>query len=223
MSKVIIHNQVSLDGAISGFQIDPGQYYSIMNSHKADMYLVGSETARQGIKMFRQHVSPEEPSDFEPNTQDKHSGGPVWVFPDSTGKLEGFLHIYRRYEHCRDVAVLVTVETPESYINYLKDRQYKYYICGEVKVDYKVAFEKLAEVFSWETMVSDNGGVLSSILLENGMVDQISLIISPTLTGKKPPKLFRELKLGKRVIKLNPAKAEILESKDILMLFDVMK
>lgn len=223
MSKLIMHNQVSLDGAISGFQVDPGLYYSIVNSFNADMYLVGSETARQGIKMFKEIVSEEEPSDFKDNAKTKNANSPIWIFPDSTGKLEGLLHIYRRYEHCRDVIVLVSVETPESYIKYLQERNYKYYLCGDVKVDYKVAFQKLADDFSWKTMLTDNGGILSSILLENGLVDQVSLILSPTLTGKKPPRLFRELKLGKRVIKLNPLKAEILESKDVLLLFDVLK
>lgn len=223
MSKVIIHNQVSLDGAISGFQVDPGIYYSIVNSFGADMYLVGSETARQGIRMFSKIVSEEDPADFENNADTKNQNSPVWIFPDSTGKLRGLLHIYRRYEHCRDVVVLLTVETPESYIKYLEGRNYKYYICGDVKVDFKVAFQKLAKDFSWENMLTDNGGILSSILLENGLVDQVSLILSPTLTGKKPPKVFRELKLGKRVIKLNPLKAEILESKDVLLLYDVMK
>jgi 2,5-diamino-6-(ribosylamino)-4(3H)-pyrimidinone 5'-phosphate reductase len=203
--------------------VDPGIYYSIVNSFGAEMYLVGSETARQGIKMFKKHVSPEEPSDFHIDPKSKNENSPVWVFPDSTGKLEGLLHIYRRYEHCRDVVVLVTVETPESYIKYLEERSYNYYRCGEVKVDFKVALSKISEDFSWETMITDNGGILSSILLENGLVDQVSLIISPTLTGKKQPKLFRELKLGKRVIKLKPVKAEIMESKDVLMLFDVMK
>lgn len=223
MPKLIMHNQVSLDGAVSGFQVDPGLYYSIVNSFNADMYLVGSATARQGIKMFSRNVPVEEPADFEANTENKNQKSPVWIFPDSTGRLEGLLHVYRRYEHCRDVIVLVTVETPKSYISYLEERSYKYYVCGEVKVNYRVAFEKISADFSWETMITDNGGVLSSVLLENGMVDQINLIVSPTLTGKKPPKLFRELKLGKRVIKLKPVKAEILESDDILLLFDVVK
>ena len=223
MPKLIMHNQVSLDGAVSGFQLDPGLYYSILNSFNADMYLVGSATARQGVKMFSRNVPAEEPSDFELNPKGKNQKGPVWIFPDSTGRLEGLLHVYRRYEHCRDVIVLVTVETPKSYISYLEERNYKYYVCGEVKVDYKVAFKKISADFSWETMITDNGGLLSAVLLENGMVDQISLVISPTLTGKKQPKLFRELKLGKRVIKLKPVKAEILESDDILLLFDVAK
>ena len=52
MPKVIIHNQVSLDGAIAGFQINPAEYYSIVNSFGAEMYQVVSETARSGIKHF---------------------------------------------------------------------------------------------------------------------------------------------------------------------------
>jgi 2,5-diamino-6-(ribosylamino)-4(3H)-pyrimidinone 5'-phosphate reductase len=115
------------------------------------------------------------------------------------------------------------METPKTYLDYLTERNYSYILSGEVKVNYKFAFAKLAELFPYDTMITDNGGVLGSKLLEQGLIDQISLLISPTLTGKKPPKLFRELVLGKRVIKLEPKKAEILKSNDILLLFDVVK
>lgn len=223
MYKVIMHNQVSLDGAVSGFHVDPGQYYSIVNSFKAGLYLVGSDTAVSGIKMFSKNVPAENETDLQPGGYKKSANSPVWVFPDSTGKLEGLLHVYRRYEHCRDVVVLVTAKTPQSYLHYLDERKYQYLVCGDIKVDFRDALQKLSAIIPWQTMITDNGGLLSSVLLEQSLVDQISLIISPTLTGKKPPKLFRELKLGKRVIKLNPLKAEILESKDILLLFDVVK
>jgi len=218
-----MHNQISLDGAVSGFQIDPGAYYKILNSFNAEMYLVGSKTAISGIKTFTQIVSPEEPEDFENPKTKADDKRPVWVIPDSEGKLQGLLHIFRRYEHCRDIIILVSLETPKSYLDYLNERNYTYLIAGEVKVDFKNGFEQLAQKFPYETMVTDNGGTLSSILLEKSLIDQVSLILSPTLTGKKPPKLFRDLKLGKRVIKLNPVKTELLENKDILMLFDVVK
>ena len=218
-----MHNQVSLDGAVSGFQIDPGGYYKILNSFNAEMYLVGSNTAISGIKTFTKIVSPEEPEDFEKPKTKADDTRPVWVIPDSEGKLQGLLHIFRRYEHCRDIVILVSLETPKSYLGYLDERNYTYLIAGEVKVDFKNAIQELAQKFPFETMVTDNGGTLSSILLEKSLIDQVSLIISPTLTGKKTPKLFRDLKLGKRVIKLNPVKTQLLESKDILVLFDVMK
>lgn len=218
-----MHNQVSIDGAVSGFQIDPGAYYKILNSFNAEMYLVGSNTAISGIKMFTKNISPEKPEDFGKPKTKADDNRPVWVIPDSEGKLEGLLHIFRRNMHCRDIVVLVSLETPKTYLDYLDERNYSYLIAGEVKVDFKNALEQLNQKFPCETMVTDNGGTLSSILLEKSLIDQVSLIISPTLTGKKPPKLFRDLKLGKRVIKLNPVKVEMLESKDILMLFDVVK
>ncbi len=223
MPKIIMHNQVSLDGAVSGFQIDPGAYYKILNSFNAEMYLVGSNTAISGIQTFTKHISPEEPEDFEKPKTKADDQRPVWVIPDSEGKLQDLLHILRRYEHCRDIIILVSLQTPTSYLDYLNERNYTYLIAGEVKVDFKNAIQQLHQKFPFDTMVTDNGGTLSNILLEKSLIDQVSLIVSPTLTGKKTPKLFRELKLGKRVIKLNPVKAELLESKDILMLFDVVK
>lgn len=223
MPKIIMHNQISLDGAVSGFQIDPGTYYKILNAFNAEMYLVGSNTAISGIKTFTKIVSPEEPEDFEKPKTKADDKRPVWVIPDSEGKLQGLLHIFRRYEHCRDIIILVSLETPKSYLDYLDERNYTYLIAGEIKVDFKHAFQQLNQKFPFKTMVTDNGGTLSSILLEKSLIDQVSLIISPTLTGKKAPKLFRDLNLGKRVIKLNPVKVEMLESKDILMLFDVVK
>jgi len=218
-----MHNQISLDGAVSGFQIDPGAYYKILNSFKAEMYLVGSNTAISGIKTFTKHISPEEPEDFKKAKTKDNDQRPVWVIPDSEGKLQDLLHILRRYEHCRDIIILVSLETPKSYLDYLDDRNYNYIIAGEVKVDLKNAIQQLNNKFPFKTIVTDNSGTLNSILMEKSLIDQVSLIISPTLTGKKQPKLFRDLKLGKRVIKLNPVKAEVLESKDILMLFDVVK
>lgn len=223
MPKIIMHNQISLDGAISGFQIDLGTYYQIVNSYGATMYLVGSNTALSGIKMFAKRTPAEKPEDMKQPEPVKDDHRPYWIIPDSEGKLKDLLHVYRQYQHCRDVIVLVSVETPGEYLDYLKERDYHYIVAGEVKVDYRIAFEKLHETLPFEKMITDNGGTLSSILFDQMLIDQVSLMLSPTLTDKKNPKLFRNLKLGKRVIKLEPLKAEILENKDILLLFDVVK
>lgn len=223
MYKIIMHNQVSLDGAISGFQIDAGAYYSIVNSFKPGMYLVGSNTAKSGIKMFSKEIPEETEKDFKKPTPLPEDHRPFWVIPDSEGKLEGLLHIFRNYEHCRDVIILTSDEAPASYLQYLKHREYTTIIAGEVKVDFKKAFEKLEEIYPFKTMLTDNGGSLSSVLFDNGLIDQVSLIISPTLTDKKNPKLFRELKLGKRVISLEPKEVKLLENKNIWLLLDVVK
>jgi 2,5-diamino-6-(ribosylamino)-4(3H)-pyrimidinone 5'-phosphate reductase len=223
MPKIIMHNQISVDGAIAGFQINPAAYNSIVNSFGAQMYLLGSETARLGIKHFGKKDLPESSADHQPPPPIPADHRPYWVIPDSEAKLMGQLHHLRQYAHCREVIILISAETPAEYRQYLQERQYPYFIAGEVKVDFKNAFDQLGKKYSYETMVTDNGGKLSTVLLDNALVDQVSLVVSPTLTDRKNPKLFRELKLGKRVIKLNPVKAEILESNDIWLLFDVAK
>ncbi|NCA86064.1 MAG: riboflavin biosynthesis protein RibD [Clostridia bacterium] len=223
MPKIIMHNHTSVDGAIAGFQINPAEYYTVVNSFSAQMYLVGSETARLGIKHFGKKHQPETLADYKPAKHIPNDSRPYWVIPDSEGRLLGQLHHLRQYEHCREVIVLITAETPAEYSQYLQERQYPYFVAGEVKVDFKNAFAQLDEKYTYQTMVTDNGGKLSAVLLDNALVDQISLVISPTLTDRKNPKLFGELKLGKRVIKLNPVKAEIMESKNIRMLFEVVK
>ena len=218
-----MHNQISLDGAVSGFQIDPAQYYISLNKFGATMYLVDSDTVLSGIKSLSKKIPLEVSSDFQSPVAGKKEIVPWWVIPDSQGRLEGLLHVYRRYEHCRDVIILVTSKTPDSYISYLDSRNYTYILSGEVNVNFRNVFELLNQKVPFEIMITDNDGALSSILLENAMVDQISLILSPTLTGKNTPKLFRELSLGKRVIKLEPVNAEILQNRDILILYNVVK
>ena len=223
MAKIIMHNQVSLDGAISGFQIDMASYYGILGSYSAEMFLVGSNTAKSGIYMFSEEVPEETPEDFlkpKPIQNDKR---PFWIIPDTEGKLEGLLHVFRQYEHCKEVIVLVSAKTQNSYINYLNDRNYEYILAGDIKVDFKKAFDELQKIHPFETMITDNGGTLSAILLDGNLIDQLSLIISPALTDKINPKLFRGLKLGERIIALEPLKAEIMANKDLLLLFNVMK
>ena len=223
MYQIIMHNQVSLDGAVSGFQFDPAAYHRLMNSFNAGMYLVGSNTAKAGIKIFAKSLNRETEKDFKKPEKNLSNNAPYWVIPDSEGKLEGLLHIYRNYEHCRDVIILASEKTPESYLKYLEDRAYTTVIAGAVKVDFGKAFEQLNKIIPFETMITDNTGKLAGILLDHGLIRQISLTVTPVLTDKKNPKLFSQLKLGKRVISLNPKQVEVLENNDIRMVFDVSR
>ncbi len=43
--KVIIHNAISLDGEIRGFDIDMGLHYTIAGKYRPDVHLVGSRNS----------------------------------------------------------------------------------------------------------------------------------------------------------------------------------
>jgi 2,5-diamino-6-(ribosylamino)-4(3H)-pyrimidinone 5'-phosphate reductase len=128
LPRVIMHNTVSLDGAIKDFEMDLGLHYELAGKIKADAHLVGSETAKAGVETFTEEVPEEEPSDFIKPVAKPNDTRPYWVIPDSKGKLKGLLHVYRRSCYCRGIIVIITNQTPDEYLQYLKDRNYDIHI-----------------------------------------------------------------------------------------------
>ncbi len=193
LPRVILHNSVSLDNAVVGFDIDIGLHYEILLSFSPDALLAGSTTAKTGIEMFSDSDEPEVPTDRHRPPQDPGDSRPVGVFVDSRGVLQGLLHFYRRSGHFRDVVVLVSATTPEAYLAYLAEREYPYIRCGEGRVDLAAALEELRIRFGVETVVTDSGGGLNAALLEQGIADEISLIVTPAIAGTGQKNLFRSV------------------------------
>ena len=107
-SKVILHNQVSLNGAFLGFEVNMEKYYSILNSFHPQYILIGSNTAKSGIETYYEQIPAEVPDDFRKPSIEKSDKRPYWVVPDSTGKLMGLLHTYRNAGYCKDIIVLIS-------------------------------------------------------------------------------------------------------------------
>jgi 2,5-diamino-6-(ribosylamino)-4(3H)-pyrimidinone 5'-phosphate reductase len=57
LPKVVIYNTVSLDGAIKDFTVDIALHYEVAGRIGSQVLLVGSETARIGIRS----IQPKEP------------------------------------------------------------------------------------------------------------------------------------------------------------------
>jgi 2,5-diamino-6-(ribosylamino)-4(3H)-pyrimidinone 5'-phosphate reductase len=220
--KIITHNAISLDGSISGFSIDPDKYYAIAESYHPDAMLVGSSTAKSGLEMYSDGIPDERPADFVKPRITEEDKRPYWVIPDSHGLLQGRLHIFRRFEYCKDVIVLLSEKSPESYVKYLMERNYDVIISGHEEVDLKKSIEILAQKYSCEVILTDSGGNLNKALLEEGLVDEISLIINPTLVDQRHLKLFRNLELTRKAIQLELIKTDVLEGQ-VLVHYKVIR
>jgi 2,5-diamino-6-(ribosylamino)-4(3H)-pyrimidinone 5'-phosphate reductase len=191
-TEIIIHNSVSLDGSLTGFMPDMGVHYSIAGSYKHDARLIGSETVISGIEMFGEKVPDEGPEDFvSPKREDSV---PWWLIIDSGGRLSGLLHTCRRFEFCRDVILLISEATPPEYIRHLKERNYNYIISGKEKVDIKMALEELKKKFGIAKILTDTGRVLGNLLINLGLVSEISLLVHPLIIGEKSYPIFSDIK-----------------------------
>lgn len=205
--RIVMHNSVSLDGSFVGFEVDIGQHYSIARDYWANMTLTGSRTVVKGFEIYEKDPPPEEESDLvEP---EKGPGIPYWVVPDTGGITQGLLHIARRSDFCRDVILLVSETTSREFIDYLEERHYDYLVCGQDKVDLAKALDWLSEKYGVDILMVDAGPTLNRVLLEQGLVDEISLLVHPVIVGGSSDNLLNHLTDVVDGIKL-----ELLESTD---------
>jgi len=181
--EIIIHNSISLDGSLTGFMPDMGLHYRIAGEYKPDAHLIGSITIIAGNEMFGEGIPEEQPEDFQRPARDAKL--PWWIIIDSGGKLKGMIHTCRRFEYCRDVILLVSESTPSDYIEHLNERNYRYLVAGKEKVDLKMALEILNKEYNINRILTDTGRVLGNLLLNEGLANEISLLIHPLLVGEK--------------------------------------
>jgi 2,5-diamino-6-(ribosylamino)-4(3H)-pyrimidinone 5'-phosphate reductase len=173
------------------------------------------------MEMFMDRIPEEEPSDrVKP---DRDHALPWWVIVDTGGSLKGLLHVGRQFELCRDVMVVVSNATPHDYLTYLEERNYITITSGPVKADFGKVFRILSKDYGVKTILVDSGSVLNSILLGRGLIDELSIIITPCLTGNRTQKLFDSLELSGKNITLRLKKAESFDNGSVLLNYRVVK
>lgn len=184
--ETIVHISLTLNNAFK-FMPDMGLHYQTAGEFEADAHLIGSATAKTGAEM---EMSPEKDSDFEkPNRE----GVPYAVIVDTKGALKGMLHIFRRFELLRDVIVLVSEKTPQDYLKHLEERNYDFQVAGKERVDFKKAFEILEKEYGMKRILVDSGGILASLLINQKLVDKVSVLIHPQLVGGNPDGFFKNI------------------------------
>ncbi|MFA5444726.1 MAG: dihydrofolate reductase family protein [Bacteroidales bacterium] len=217
--KVILHNSISLDGSFTGIAANMELHYQAVNSFGAQVYMVGSNTtSRASIEQNGEIVPPETASDFHKPVRDPAL--PYWVIPDTKGTLQGILHYYRQFEYCRDVILLVSETTPAGYIDYLEKRDYDYIKTGSIHADYREAFRQLALRYGIDTILVDTGSRLGNVLLNEGLIDEISLVFTPEILAKATRHIFEGVEKN---IKLRCQKCEKLPDDYIWTVYEIIK
>jgi 2,5-diamino-6-(ribosylamino)-4(3H)-pyrimidinone 5'-phosphate reductase len=188
LPEIILHNSISLDGSLTGFEPNMELHYKIAGSYKPDVHLIGSNTIKAGIELYGEGVPSEEETDFKKPEREKSLS--YWIILDTKGRLKGLLHTCRRFEFCRDVIVLTSETTPKEYIDHLKERNYDYYIVGEKHVNLEKSLELLSLEYKVKRVLTDTGRILGNLLLEQGFASEISLLVHPIIVGKKSYSIF---------------------------------
>lgn len=86
-------------------------------------------------------------------------------------------------------------------------------------MDYRQALEKCNERYGFRRIITDCGSTLCGVLLDQGLVNMISLVITPAMIGKESAGLFR--KTGKPCLNLEPLRQETFSGGHLHVLYRI--
>jgi 2,5-diamino-6-(ribosylamino)-4(3H)-pyrimidinone 5'-phosphate reductase len=180
--RVILHTAMSLDGRITNFPADLDLYYSLAAQWNPDAILFGSGTVLAAVRdnpaleVPLEHEEMFVPRGGEPDRR------PLLVIADSRGKVRCWDAI-RKWPYMRDVLAFCSHSTPNDYLSYLRERRIGTVVAGGDHIDMRAALEALSREHGVKTVRVDSGGTLNSVLLNEGLVDEISVLIHPFIAG----------------------------------------
>lgn len=78
---------------------------------------------------------------------------------------------------------LCSRSTPKDHLDYLRREGIDTIITGQDHVDLRKALKEMRKKFGLRIIRIDSGGTLSAIMLREGLIDEISVILTPCVVG----------------------------------------
>jgi 2,5-diamino-6-(ribosylamino)-4(3H)-pyrimidinone 5'-phosphate reductase len=183
LPKVIVHTEVSVDGRMDWLPDDGFLYYRLIGAWDIDAMLSGSGT------MAAAYPTPDREADLAAPPPEKPAGLQRMIVVDSQARLRCWRQM-QQSEWWGDVTALVSKATPTAYVEELTALGIDTIVTGETRVDLRAALEALHERYGIQVLRVDSGGTLIGVLLRAGLVDELSVILSPVLIGGRSPRSF---------------------------------
>lgn len=203
--NVFCHMMMSLDGKIMGNYMDyPAceaagrEFYQIAFGekpyYKHQGWLSGRVTTDDNFTFY-------EKPDLEENAPLVPEGdfvadadfGMYYVSIDPSGRLgwkDATLHYQTTTAHVIEV---LTEKASNDYKAFLRRLGISYIIAGKDRLDAGLALEKLKELFHIELLMLGGGAVLNWSFIQQGLCDEVSVVIAPAADGSvKTQTLFME-------------------------------
>jgi 2,5-diamino-6-(ribosylamino)-4(3H)-pyrimidinone 5'-phosphate reductase len=218
---VILHMGISVDGRIDWGGGPDNPYYELVGQFAADTDISGSNTILQA-------QFPDDPQTALGEIYTdwmKKPSRPWHAIVDSRGRIKNW-EIIKKQPWWKGYISLCSQDTPKSHLEYLKDLDVNTIIAGEQKIDLRVALEELNKRFNAQRVHLDCGGILNGVFLREGLVDEVSVIISPSLVGGISPKTMfvaQDLQTEEGVISLTLVQMEKIRDRYVWLRYQVQK
>ena len=188
---VTCHVFAGLNGRIDGaYMFDPAAnasraaYAQLQRQFGADAIAYGAVTTKGFVGAAKPRLDGAEDApegDYVAPYREKA----FYVSIDPAGEIAWESPTYRRsgWDDAHVIEV-ITDKAPLSYRDYLRERGVSYIVAGARNLDLPCALHALRDLFGIEHVLVCGGGKTDMAFLAAGMLDELSLVLSPTVSGE---------------------------------------
>ena len=212
-SYVICHMLQSIDGKIAGnmFQYPASQslssiYGKMSKEYMADAIVYGSTTGNEIFtKDYQLDLSCFSKQGIDKNDFICMNGKTKWiVIIDPMGTL-GWNKENLKHERLEDKNIIEVVceRVSQDYLAYLKKLGISYIFAGKESLNMKTVLKKLKNKFHISMVLLQGGGIVNQSFVSEGLIDELSFIISPVSDGQSNLTASFESRMDKQTLVKN--------------------
>jgi riboflavin biosynthesis pyrimidine reductase len=157
-----------------------GVFETYHDTFDSEAWLCGRVTME---KDFTEGIQPEPEKPQSPIAREAYIGDSnatsFAIAIDAHGKL-GWESNTTGGDHIIEV---LTTQVDDDYLNYLQKKGISYIFAGDREIDCKSALEQLSDLFPIKTIMLEGGGHVNGSFLNEGLIDELSLLILPIADG----------------------------------------
>ena len=182
----------SLDGKITGSYMDTPEAESSFEEYERANQFYQPQAWINGRVTVDENFTFYEKPDLDTETAPIPHEGHValdgqenyLVAADPSGRL-GWKQNYVEYAGRPKAYVieLLTEQVSDAYLAFLQEMQISYLFVGKDTLDFTLAVQKLKKLFGIEKLKLSGGGILNWSFANEGLIDELSLIVAPVADG----------------------------------------
>lgn len=189
-AKVIVHMHTSIDGKIDGVYGQQagdkisGAFYAdelfrLSNANANGSTTVAMYAAKGHPDLSKYETRGIEYQDWIPDIQAE-----TWdVSFDRKGRMGWETNYFEYGGHKNRAIEVLTEQASKSYLAFLQSMEIPYIICGTKDLNLNQALIKLKKYFGITAISLAGGAVINGAFLKAHLVDEISLVVSPYVSG----------------------------------------
>lgn len=198
---IIIHTHTSIDGNINYIEtpefdeasrfyqeiaLEPGkQQFNIQG------YLNGKNTAEDNFTFYKKPVVDENAPAVPEGDYIAVAAAPMYYLSiDARGELAFEENTFDYANISSHIVQVLTEQASNAYKYYLRERKISYIIAGKEQIDYDTMLDKFYNLFHIKRMMVGGGGTLNWSFIQNGLADEVSVILAPIANGDPNAKRF---------------------------------